>query len=41
MSGAAAALGERLRSPRFRRRLERVSGVAFLGFAANLLADRH
>lgn len=40
VSGAAAALGERLRSARFRRRLERVSGVVFLGFAANLLADR-
>ena len=39
--GAAARLGERLRSPRFRRRMERVSGVVFLGFAANLLADRH
>ncbi|MFI0482692.1 LysE family translocator [Actinomadura sp. 9N215] len=41
VSGAAAALGERLRSPRFRRWLERVSGVAFLGFAANLLTGRH
>ncbi|WP_433469096.1 LysE family translocator [Spirillospora sp. CA-128828] len=40
VSGAAAALGERLRRPSFRRRLEQVSGVAFIGFAANLLADR-
>ncbi|WP_433478896.1 LysE family translocator [Spirillospora sp. CA-142024] len=40
VSGAAAALGERLRRPSFRRRLEQVSGAAFIGFAANLLADR-
>ncbi|MEV3926566.1 LysE family translocator [Actinomadura coerulea] len=40
VSGAAAAMGERLRRPSFRRRMERLSGVAFLGFAANLLADR-
>ncbi|WP_382464880.1 LysE family translocator [Streptomyces noursei] len=33
----AAALGERVRRPSFRRRMEQVSGVAFLGFAANLL----
>lgn len=38
---AASALGERLRRPSFRRRLEQFSGVAFLGFAANLaLHDR-
>ncbi|MEU6761011.1 LysE family translocator [Streptomyces sp. NPDC046853] len=38
---AAAALGERMRRPSFRRRLEQLSGVAFLGFAANLaLHDR-
>ncbi|MEU9025005.1 LysE family translocator [Actinomadura sp. NPDC048394] len=40
VSGAAAKLAERLRRPRVRRRLEQVAGVAFLGFAANLLADR-
>ncbi|MFF2809783.1 LysE family translocator [Streptomyces sp. NPDC058000] len=34
---AAAALGERVRRPSFRRRMEQVSGLAFLGFAANLL----
>ncbi|MEV8317498.1 LysE family translocator [Streptomyces sp. NPDC059900] len=38
---AASALGERMRRPSFRRRLEQFSGVAFLGFAANLaLHDR-
>ncbi|MGW3773676.1 LysE family translocator [Actinomadura verrucosospora] len=40
VSGAAAALGERLRRPSLRRRLERLSGAAFLGFAADLLVDR-
>ncbi|MDL4822071.1 LysE family translocator [Actinomadura opuntiae] len=40
VSGAAAKLAERLRRPEVRRRLEQVAGVAFLGFAANLLADR-
>ena len=40
VSYAASALGERIRRPSFRRRLEQFSGVAFLGFAANLaLAD--
>ncbi|MEU8822370.1 LysE family translocator [Streptomyces sp. NPDC048636] len=39
VSGAAAALADRLRRPAFRRRMEQVSGVAFVGFAANLLAD--
>ncbi|MGW7077586.1 LysE family translocator [Streptomyces sp. NPDC054871] len=38
---AASALGERIRRPSFRRRLEQFSGVAFLGFAVNLaLHDR-
>lgn len=40
VSGAAAAMGERLRRPSFRRRMEQLSGVAFLGFAANLLTGR-
>ncbi|MGH4031547.1 LysE family translocator [Actinomycetota bacterium Odt1-20B] len=37
VSGAAAALGERIRRPAFRRRMEQVCGVAFIGFAASLL----
>lgn len=40
VSRAASALGERIRRPSFRRRMEQASGVAFLGFAASLLADR-
>jgi threonine/homoserine/homoserine lactone efflux protein len=40
VTGAAAKLGERLRRPSVRRRMEQVTGVAFLGFAVNLLADR-
>lgn len=41
LSRAASALGERARRRSFRRRMEQLSGVAFLGFAANLvLADR-
>lgn len=36
VSYAASALGERIRRPSFRRRLEQFSGVVFLGFAANL-----
>ncbi|MGI5202194.1 LysE family translocator [Spirillospora sp. CA-108201] len=40
VSGAAAAMGGRLRRPSFRRRTERLSGVAFLGFAAGLLTGR-
>lgn len=40
VSHAASTLGDRIRRPSFRRRLEQFSGVAFLGFAANLaLAD--
>ncbi|MGW5122165.1 hypothetical protein ACWEQ8_43140, partial [Streptomyces noursei] len=36
--GYRAEVGpELLRRPSFRRRMEQVSGVAFLGFAANLL----
>ncbi|UKY47700.1 LysE family translocator [Streptomyces inhibens] len=41
VSGAASVLGERARRPSFRRRMERVSGIAFLGFAANLLLADH
>jgi threonine/homoserine/homoserine lactone efflux protein len=40
LSAAASALGARLRRPAVRRWLERVSGVTFLGFAANLAAER-
>lgn len=39
VSGAASALSERIRRPAFRRRMEQVSGVAFFGFAVNLLAE--
>ncbi|MEU9125337.1 LysE family translocator [Streptomyces sp. NPDC048506] len=41
VSGAASVFGARTRRPSFRRRMEQVSGLAFLGFAAHLaLADR-
>lgn len=40
LSRAASALSGRIRRPAFRRRLEQVTGVAFFGFAANLLAER-
>ncbi|MGW2326425.1 LysE family translocator [Streptomyces sp. NPDC001700] len=39
VSGAASALSDRIRRPAFRRRMEQVSGVAFFGFAANLLVE--
>ncbi|MGI5337587.1 LysE family translocator [Streptomyces sp. CA-181903] len=40
LTRAASALSERVVRPAFRRRLEQITGVAFLGFAANLLTDR-
>ncbi|MGG7569124.1 LysE family translocator [Streptomyces sirii] len=41
LSRAASALGERARRRSFRRRMEQISGITFLGFAANLvLAER-
>ncbi|TDD71519.1 LysE family translocator [Actinomadura rubrisoli] len=40
VSGAASALGERIKRPGFRRRMEQITGVAFLGFATNLLVER-
>ncbi|WNM36397.1 LysE family translocator [Streptomyces sp. Li-HN-5-11] len=40
LSRAASALSERVQRPAFRRRLEQITGVAFFGFAANLLTDR-
>ncbi|GLY68885.1 LysE family translocator [Amycolatopsis taiwanensis] len=39
VSGAAHALSERIRRPSFRRRMEQISGVAFLGFSVNVLAE--
>ncbi|MCQ4044682.1 LysE family translocator [Streptantibioticus rubrisoli] len=39
VSGAASALGERIRRPAFRRRTEQASGIAFIGFAASLLTE--
>ncbi|GAA3521535.1 LysE family translocator [Actinocatenispora rupis] len=39
VSRAAAALADRIRRPAFRRRMEQASGVAFLGFAVNLLVE--
>ena len=41
VSGAAAALRERIRRRAFRRRMQQVSGVAFIGFAVNLLLADH
>ncbi|MEU8971102.1 LysE family transporter [Streptomyces monashensis] len=40
LTRAASALSERIRRPVFRRRLEQLTGVAFLGLAAGLLTDR-
>ena len=39
VSGTAHTLSERIRRPSFRRRMEQISGIAFLGFAVNLLLD--
>ncbi|MGW1373544.1 LysE family translocator [Streptomyces sp. NPDC002446] len=39
ISRVASTLGERIRRPSFRRRMEQVSGIAFLGFAVTLLAE--
>jgi threonine/homoserine/homoserine lactone efflux protein len=39
VTGTAHALAERLRRPSLKRRMEQLSGVVFLGFAVNLLAD--
>ncbi|GHJ35320.1 LysE family translocator [Streptomyces sp. TS71-3] len=36
----AAAFAERIRRPAFRRRTEQFTGIAFLGFAANLLTEK-
>jgi threonine/homoserine/homoserine lactone efflux protein len=40
LSRTASALSKRVQRPAFRRRLEQITGVAFFGFAANLLTDR-
>jgi threonine/homoserine/homoserine lactone efflux protein len=40
VSGAAAALSGRISRASFRRRMEQISGVVFLGFAASLVLDR-
>ncbi|MEU2675147.1 LysE family transporter [Streptomyces sp. NPDC007164] len=40
LSRAVSTLGTRVQRPAFRRRLEQLTGVAFLGFAAVLLANR-
>ncbi|MFG2290698.1 LysE family translocator [Streptomyces sp. NPDC048595] len=41
LSRAASALGERARRRSFRRRMEQISGITFLGFAANLVLADH
>lgn len=40
LSCAAHALGVRIRRPSFRRWMERISGIAFLGFAVDLLPGK-
>ena len=40
VSAAAAALADRISRASFRRRMEQVSGLVFLGFAVSLAADR-
>lgn len=40
LSAAASALSRRIATAAFRRRMEQVSGLAFIGFAVNLAADR-
>jgi threonine/homoserine/homoserine lactone efflux protein len=40
VSAAAAALAHRISRASFKRRMEQVSGVVFLGFAASLVFDR-
>lgn len=41
LSGAAHTLSERIQRPSFRRRMEQISGIAFLGFAVNLLISEN
>ncbi|MEU5209517.1 LysE family translocator [Streptomyces sp. NPDC020742] len=40
LSRAASTVSERIQRPAVRRRLEQITGLAFFGFAANLLTDR-
>lgn len=40
VSGAASALARRLARASFRRRMEQISGVVFIGFAASLVWDK-
>jgi threonine/homoserine/homoserine lactone efflux protein len=40
LSAAASALAARINRKSFRRRMEQISGVVFIGFAVNLVVDR-
>jgi threonine/homoserine/homoserine lactone efflux protein len=40
LSAAASALTNRINRASFRRRMEQVSGLVFIGFAVNLALDR-
>jgi threonine/homoserine/homoserine lactone efflux protein len=40
LSAAASALTARINRKSFRRRMEQISGVVFIGFAVNLVVDR-
>lgn len=40
VSCSVSALGERIRRPSFQRRMEQLSGIVFLGFAAELVLER-
>jgi threonine/homoserine/homoserine lactone efflux protein len=40
LSAAASALTHRISRASFRRRMEQVSGLVFIGFAVNLAVDR-
>lgn len=40
LSAAASALTQRINRKSFRRRMEQISGVVFIGFAVNLVVDR-
>jgi threonine/homoserine/homoserine lactone efflux protein len=40
LSAAASALSQRINRASFRRRMEQISGLVFIGFAVNLAVDR-
>jgi threonine/homoserine/homoserine lactone efflux protein len=40
LSATASALSQRINRASFRRRMEQISGLAFIGFAVNLAVDR-